>query len=186
MADKKADATEKNSAKKGGGLMALISKIMGALAILCVAILLAGLYDVGGAGMKKSIAPLAIVLVGVYVLFSLVSLFLGGGSSADVDTEALMAKIEDVQKKNTSRLIGFQNKIDVLMGQDYETLLAENKELQSQLDAIKDAEREKVDNQMEELRQRNEELEEQMKKWAMETVDSAISRSEGGDQAKAA
>lgn len=187
MADKKADTADKKPAKKRGGLMSILSKFFGLFAILSVAALLAGLYDVGGMNLKATIAPLAMVLIGTYTLFALLGLFLGGGGApADVDTETLMAKIEDVQKKNTSRLIGFQNKIDVLMGQDYETLMAENKELQAQLDAIKDAEREKADNEMEELRQRNEELEQQMKQWALETVGSAITKGDAEEPAKAA
>lgn len=182
MADKKADLTDAKPKKKGG-LMAILSKVFGILAVLSVAVLFAGLYDVGNMNLKETIMPLAIAPIAVYALLSIATLFLGGKSEpADLDTEELMAKIDDLQKKNTSRLVAFQNKIDILMGQDYETLQAENKELQAQLDAIKETEREKFDNEMEELRQRNEALEEQIKKWALETVGAAVGNEEPNPQ----
>lgn len=177
MADKKAGAAEAKSPKKGGGLLPLLAKVFGVLSILSISILLAGTYDVGSMDLKKTLMPLAIVFIGLYALLSIAALFMGGKSSpaADLDTDALMAKIEDVQKINTSRIVAVQNKIDGLLAQDYEAVLAENKELHAQLDEIKNAEREKADTEMEELRQRNDELEALMKQWAIETVGSAIS-----------
>ena len=75
-----------------------------------------------------------------------------------------------------------QNKLDSMSGQDVESLMARNQELQEQLDAYQQAEREKMDVEVDALRKRNEELEAQIKQWALDTITKSIS----GETPKAA
>ncbi|WP_421857307.1 hypothetical protein [Oricola sp.] len=174
-ADKKADAP---ASKSGGGLMGLIGKIMGALALVSASVLIAGIYDIGHFGLREIVfgfawAPLALFFAG-----GLAHVFLGGAKAPDIpaDTEALNAKIDDVQQKAASRFSSIQNSLDMVMGKDYEALAEENRQLKEQLDAIHAAERAKVEEEMDLLRQRNVELEEQIKKWAVETVAKSVAQ----------
>ena len=134
-ADKKADAPAKNS---GGGLMGLIGKIMGALSLIAVTVLIAGIYDIGHFGLREMVFSLAWAPLALFVTGGLAHIFLGGAKAPDIpaDTEALNAKIDDVQQKTASRFSSIQNSLDLIMGKDYEALAEENKQLKEQLEAI--------------------------------------------------
>jgi hypothetical protein len=177
MADKKADKKKAEPKKKaGGGIMGLVGKVMGVLSVLSAAVLLGAIYDVGHMGLRETVFPLAWAPLALFVLGAVAQIFLGGSNSAAAppDTEALTAMINDLQSKTASRFSSIQNSLDTVMGQDYEALVEENKALKEQLDAIHQAERDKVDEEMEQLRLKNVELEEQIKKWAIETVGASV------------
>ena len=139
-ADKKADKPKKEGGG-GGGILPLVGKILGVLAILSAAVLFAAALDIGHIGLKKTLAPFAIAPLAVYALFGIAALFLGGGksSAAPLDGEALAARIDEIQAKTSSRITALQGSIDAVSGQDYEALVEENKSLKEQLDAIHDA-----------------------------------------------
>ncbi|MFP1632970.1 hypothetical protein ACLB6G_14655 [Zhengella sp. ZM62] len=185
MAGKKPAKPEKdkkaagNGDGAGGGIMTLAPKIMGALSVLSGAALLAGLYDVGHLGLVHMLEGVAIVLVPLYLVGALAAIFMGGKAAAAMaggeGTDGVMAEqLHELQSKVNARLTSFQSTLDAMTGQDYEKILAENKELRAQLDAIRAAEKEQIDQQVEMLRAKNAELEEQIRKWAIQSVENAI------------
>jgi hypothetical protein len=68
---------------------------------------------------------------------------------------AQIAALQEFQSKATSQILALQNRLDSFSGQDLESLKARNEELEAELDAIHQAERDKVDGEIEALRQRN-------------------------------
>lgn len=174
MAGDKAVKTKKAG---GGGMMGKVSKLLATLAILSAAALLAGLYDVMHLGIGEMLHGFAIVPVSIYALGSIAAVFLNPKPSAvtaaAVDEARLEALVE-FQSKAASRFSSLQNQIDSFSGQDQAALLEENKTLKAELEAIHQAERDKVDGEMEGLRLRNEELERQIRLWASEAVGKAV------------
>lgn len=167
--------------------MALVLKILQVLAIICATVLLAAAFDVFHFGLKDMIAPFAIGPIIVFMLFSIVPVFLTPKPKA-VESEGdedLAEKLAEVQAKVNSRLTAIQTKMDGLTGQDRESLQEENRLLKEQLEAIHQAERDKVENDAQSLRQRNEELENQIKQWAISAVGKNISAEETNDEAAA-
>lgn len=172
-ADKKADAPKKGG---GGGMMGIVSKVLGVLAILSAAVLFAGAFDVGHMGLHHSLESLAVVPLALYTLFAIASLFLGGAKASpeSLEGEALSASISELQSKTASRFAAMQESLDAMSGRDYETVLEENKALQAQLDEIHQNERDKTEGEMEQLRLKNEALEEQIKQWAIQSVGAVV------------
>lgn len=180
MAGDKADK-EKGAKKKGGGLGALLPKIFGIISILSATVLFAAALDIGHLGLADKMGIIAAAPLGLYALLGLLALFMGpkpASGTAAGDDGSLAEALADLRSKTASRFAAMENTIDGFSGQDKETLLAENKELKEQLEAIHQAERSKVDDEIEQLRVKNEELEEQIKQWARSAVSSAV----GGDQ----
>lgn len=172
MASQKSDKG-KAQTKAGGGMMGMVSKGLAATAIILGALFFAAMFDIAQLGLMDTFKGLAIALVPLFAVFALAAMFLAPKSGADAEAIAQAAQIAalcDFQSRATSQILTLQNTIDSLSGQDNETLKARNKELQQALDAIHQAERDKVDGEIETLRQRNEELEAQIKKWAFDAV----------------
>ena len=171
----------------GVWLMVIVNKALNCVAVLLAIILFAGLYDVGHFGLREMLSSLAIVPIVLFAICSTVPIFLNFGSSKGevLDEEGLSAKIDEVRSRTASRITELQSTLDGLSAQDNEALVEENMTLKEQLEAIQRAERDKVLNNAEELRLRNEELENQIKHWAIQTVGEAIAEDRDG-QAKAA
>lgn len=177
MAAKKPDKKDAKPKQSGGGIMGLLPKILGALAITFAALLFAAAMDVGHFGLHDMIAPMAVVPVVLYLLLGMAHLFMGGGgSSADAPAGGgdMTESFADFQSKTASRFASIQNSLDAMAGRDYDSLLEENRSLKEQLEAIHEAAREKVDHEVELLREKNRELEEKIKQWAVQTVDNAV------------
>ncbi|PHP66279.1 hypothetical protein CSC94_15235 [Zhengella mangrovi] len=189
MAAKKPAKPEKDKKSKagggGGGIMALLPKLLGALSVVSGGVLLAGLYDVGHMGLVHMVEGFAIALVPLYLVGSLAAIFMGGKAPAAVaggeEGGAMAEQFQDLQSKMNARLSSFQTTLDMMTGQDYEKLVAENKDLKAALDAIHAAEKEQIDQQVERLRAKNAELEEQIRKWAIQSVNKAITGDAEGD-----
>lgn len=176
MAGKKADKKAEAPKKSGGGIMGLLSKVFGILAILSAAVLFAGAFDIGHMGLHGMMSSLAAVPLAIFTLCSIAALFMGGkkSGSGDMDAEGLTASVTEFQTKTISRFAAMQESIDAMSGRDYDALVEENKALQAQLDEIHDAERSKAEGEMEQLRLKNEALEEQIKQWAIQSVGAAV------------
>ena len=175
--------TKGKTQDKSGGMMGMVSKTCAVLAAILGALFFAAMFDVGHLGLMHTLEGLGIVLVPLFAVLAIAAMFLAPKSGADaaaIANGAQIAELVEFQSKATSQILALQNQVDSLSGQDNETLKARNQELQAELDAIHQAEREKVDSEMEALRQRNEELEAQIKKWAFDTVGKTIS----GEQAQ--
>jgi len=173
VAAQKSDNSKAQSNK--GGMMGLISKVLGVAAISLGALFFAAMFDVGHAGLIHTLAGSAIVLVPLFALLAIAAMFMSPKSGADLDElAAQIAALTESKSKVTSQVLALQNQMDSMSGQDIETLKARNQELQEQLDAIHQAEREKIDGEFDTLRQRNEELEALIKQWAVETIGKSV------------
>jgi len=167
--------------------MAILTKALSSVAVLMAAFLFAAARDVGHLGLGDMLGVLMLVPVLLFVVCSIVPQFLGGGSAGaeELDEEGLTAKINEVQSKAASSIVALQATVDRLAGQDNEAVMAENKALREELEAIHQAERDRVASQAEELRLKNEELENQIKQWAIQTVADTVKADDAG-QARAA
>lgn len=184
MAAQKSDNPKAQSKK--GGMMGMLSKVFGVGAITLGALFFAAMFDVGHAGLIHTLAGSAIILVPLFALSAIAAMFLSPQSGADLEEmSAKVAALTEAKSKMTSQILTLQNQMDSMSGQDVETLKAKNKELQEQLDAIHQAEREKLDGEFDTLRQRNKELEAQIKQWALETISKNVA-SEKSSSARAA
>ncbi|KJS21219.1 MAG: hypothetical protein VR78_00365 [Hoeflea sp. BRH_c9] len=170
--------TDKGKApkKNSGGMMAMVAKSLALSAAVLGTLFFAAMFDLAHLGLKETLGGLAIVLVPLFAILSIAGMVLSPKPDADIEAQAArIAGLSDSLAKVTSQIIALQDQLDSLSGQDNETLKARNKELQAQLDAIHQIERDKVDGEIEALRRRNEELEEQIKKWAFQAVGKSIS-----------
>ena len=161
--------------------MALVGKILQCLAIVFAAVLFAGAFDVFHIGLNAVVAPFAIVPIALFAIFALAGDFLDPGSAASEpgEDEEGEDRLKELQSKLISRVTALQTQVDGLSGQDRDALEEENRQLKEQLEAIQQAERDKVTSDAEALRLRNEELENQIKQWAIKAVGDTV----GGDTA---
>lgn len=186
MAKSKTDKADKTTGK-GGGIMSLLPKILGLFAVLSATVLFVAALDIGHLGLAEKMSTLAAIPVVFYLLGAVAMLFMGGSGAAPAspDLEALTAKVDDIQSKTASHIAAFQGKLDAMSGNDYDSLVEENKALKAELEAIREAERAKADNEFEQLRTRNQQLEQQIKDWAVQTVGAAVAGEENTEQAAA-
>lgn len=174
MAGQKSDKGAK-SKKKSGGMMGLVSKVAGVLSIALAALFFAAVFDLGHFGLHYNLKGLAMALVPLYAALALAGLFITPKSGGANETQtAQIAALNDFQSRATSQILALQNQLDSFGGQDNEALKARIQELEAELDTIHQAERDKVEGEIEALRQRNEELEQQIKAWAFEAVGKSV------------
>ena len=166
--------------------MALVLKILQCLAIIMATVMFAAAFDVGHFGLKDMISSFAIGPVVLFMILSIVPVFLKAKSSSEsgeLDEDNVAEKLGEIQSKMNSRLAALQTKVDDLSGQDKEELEEENRRLKEQLEAIQQAERDKVASDAETLRQRNQELEDQIKQWAIDAVGDHLSNDKPKEEA---
>lgn len=176
MAGDKADKKKKEK-KKGGGLGGLLSKLFGVISILCATVLFAAALDIGHLGLADKMGVIAAAPLSLYALLGIVALFMApkpGAATATGDAGSIADEFAEFKSKTVSRFSAMENTIDSFSGQDKDSLIEENKVLKEQLEAIHKAERNKVDEEIEQLRVKNEELEEQIKQWARSAVSNAV------------
>jgi hypothetical protein len=149
-----AQKSDKSKAQNGkGGLMGLVAKLLGVVAISLGTLFFAAMFDIGHAGLIHTLAGPAAILVPLFAVLSIGAMFLTPKSTADLDEqEAQIAALSEFQSKMKSQILTLQNQMDSMSGQDVEALRARNKELQEELDAIHQAEREKMDVEVDALR----------------------------------
>jgi hypothetical protein len=123
-----AQKSEQSKARSNkGGMMGLVSKILGVAAITLGALFFAAMFDVGHAGLLHTLAGSSIVLVPLFAIFALAALFLTPKSGADLDElAAQIAALTEFKSKVTSQVLALQNNMDSMSGQDVETLRARN------------------------------------------------------------
>jgi hypothetical protein len=179
MAAKKKAEPVADNAKKKSGLGPLIHKVSSVLAVLSATFLFAATFDVGHMGLAPMLGSLTVIPVVTFAIFSIAAIFTmpkaGSGGAVVENSEDVIASFTQFQSKTASRFASLENTIDMMSGTDKESLIEENKKLKAELDAIHQAERDKVDSELEELRKHNEQLEEEIKLWARKAVENAVS-----------
>ncbi len=175
MADKKAEKAKKEPKARGAGIAGLVVKVCSVLSIISVLVLFSVIFDLGRIGLREKLLGTEMVFIGLYLVGSLATLVLAPkpAASASFDS-AVIHSLQEFQSKATSRFALMQSMIDSVSGNDHASLLEQNKTLKAQLDAIHQAERVKVDSEVEILRQRNEELEQQIRQWALMAVSKSV------------
>ena len=166
----------------GDSIMGHLPRASGALAILSATVLFAAALDIGHLDLAHTMSTLAVIPLAIFMSGMLVVVFMGGGNAAlasESKQDDLIAKFDDFRAKTASNIATFQGRLDAMSGQDRDSLLAENKALKAELEAIHEAERAKVEDEFQQLRERNLQLEQQIKEWAVKTVGSAISKEPG-------
>jgi maltodextrin utilization protein YvdJ len=172
--------------------MSILRPAIAILATLLQAVMLAALFDVFHLGLQAAISPFAFILIALTMLLMIGSAFLGNKSSGSNTDTAQISQLEDGQNKLSGRLNTMQTaldglqaqladqktRVDELMAADRNTLLEENASLKDKLAAVEKEELKRATEAASELRQRNEDLERQIKQWAVETVGQAISRND--------
>ncbi|WP_018689397.1 hypothetical protein [Ahrensia kielensis] len=175
-ANKKAETVTKDEKKKGG-LGPLLHKVFSVSSVLSATVLFAATFDVGHMGLAPMLGSLTAIPVATFAIFSIAAIFTmpkAGASASIGNSEDAIAAFTQFQSKTASRFASLENTIDMMSGNDKESLIEENKKLKAELDAIHQAERDKVDSEVEELRKHNEQLEEEIKQWARKAVENAV------------
>ena len=170
---KKKDAAE--APKSGsGGLVILIQTACAALAVLGAVILAVGAFGLGPAAMVDLIGSLALVPTGLMAACGLAAVLLAA-PVRDAHARKAMARLEELDQRLGARVGEVLSKVDTHIGDDYQAVREHNRQLQEQLEQFRQSERDKLAQEMEKLRALNGELEEQIKRWAIGSVDQMVS-----------
>lgn len=170
---KKKDA--KDAPKSGsGGLVVLVHTACASLTLLSGVVLAVGAFNLGPAGLVDIIHSLAFVPIGLFLLCGLATVFLASSVRA-VEARQIEAKLEEIEQRVSARVAEAVEKVDTHVGEDYQAVREQNKVLQEKLEEFRKAERDKLTEEMEKLRSLNGELEEQIKRWAIGSVDQMVS-----------
>ena len=175
--------------------MFILKSALPILAALLQAVMLAALFDVFHLGLLNAIAPFAYIPIALAMLLTIASSFLSSKPSGTSADPAQITLVEDGQNKLSGRLNTMQTaldglqaqladqktRVDQLMATDRNALLDENASLKEKLDALAKEEMQKATEAVSELRRRNEDLERQIKQWAMQTVGQALNRDDAYD-----
>lgn len=175
MAGKGKKKDGKEAPKSGsGGLIVVIHTACATLTVLSGAILAAGALNLGPAGLVDMIHALAFVPIGLIVVCGLATVFLASSVRA-FEARQFDAKLEELEQRMGTRVAEAIDKVDTHVGDDYQAVREHNKVLQEKLEAFQKAERDKMTEEMEKLRALNGELEQQIKRWAIGSVDQMVS-----------
>lgn len=170
---KKKDAKE--APKSGsGGLIVLVHTACATLTVLSGVVLAAGAFSLGPAGMVDMIHSLAFVPIGLVIVCGLATVFLASSVRA-FEARQFEAKLDELEQRMGARVAEAIEKVDTHVGDDYQAVREHNRQLQEKLEQFQKAERDKMAEEMEKLRALNGELEEQIKRWAIGSVDQMVS-----------
>lgn len=169
----KKDAKEAPKSKSGA-LVTSIHAACAVLTILAALVLAVGAFNLGPTGMVDFIHSLAFVPIALGGLCGLATVFLAPSVRA-VHTRQLEAKLEELEQRLSGRVGEAMAKVDTHIGEDYQAVREHNRQLQEKLEQFQKAERDKMAEEMEKLRTLNGELEEQIKRWAIGSVDQMVS-----------
>ena len=157
-----------------GKLPALLQTVFAVVAVLCATILALTALNVGPTGLLDAIHSLAIVPVALFAICALGAIFPAAAIRA-AQMRAVDEKLEALEARLEGRVVEAITKVDTHVGDDYQAVREHNKQLQEKLEEFHAAEKDKMVEEMEKLRSLNGELEEQIKKWAIGSVDQIVS-----------
>ncbi|MBO6639439.1 MAG: hypothetical protein JJ920_11050 [Roseitalea sp.] len=171
---KKKDATDAPKKDGSGKLLALVQMACAVLALLSAATLAVGAFNIGPAALADALHALALVPIALLVLCGFAVIFTASGVRAG-ELRRLEDKLAEMEARLDGRVAEAVAKVDSHIGDDYQAVCENNKLLQEKLDQFQQAEKNKLVEEMEKLRNLNGELEEQIKKWAIGSVDQLVS-----------
>lgn len=171
---KKKDASDAPKKAGSGKLLALVQMVCAVLAVLSAAVLALGAFNVGPAAMADMLHALAIVPIALLVICGFAVIFTASGVRAG-ELRGLEEKLAEMEARLDGRVAEAVAKVDTHIGDDYQAVRENNMLLQEKLEQFQQAEKNKMVEEMEKLRVLNGELEEQIKKWAIGSVDQLVS-----------
>lgn len=157
-----------------GKLPALLQTVFAVIAVLCATVMAFAALNIGPTAVLDAIHGLAIVPVALFALCALGAIFPASAVRA-AQMRAVDEKLEALEARLDGRVAEAIDKVDTHVGDDYQAVREHNKELQQKLEQFHDAEKNKMVEEMEKLRSLNGELEQQIKKWAIGSVDQIVS-----------
>lgn len=192
---KDAKAPKDGNAAKGAGIMGLLRVSGFALSILSAAFLCVSLLDMGFIDLRPKLHGFSGPAAGALLVFVMLSAFAGSRVAAseraarDAQIEALKGELAErlaadldtkvgglgsVGAEVTQKVAVLDEKIEKFLGAEFERLTAENEGYRKEIDQSRVDEISKASEEIEALRAKNQELQEKISKWAVESVDSKI------------
>lgn len=180
----KNDKKAKSSAKDPLGTMRLVRLAGLVLSILAGVVLFAALFDLGFIDLRFELRDFALVALAV-MLAGVVAIAYSGpritaGAIAVIREELEAARGEiaaqnaAMEEKVEAQVAAADHKVEKFLGAEYERLKAENEAFRKEIEQQRSVEMSRTSAEIEQLRQRNEMLQEKISKWAIDSVDSVV------------
>lgn len=172
----KPPAKTQGAAKKdtgGVGIMGLLRVVGFALTLVAVVLLVGGMHDLLVVDLTPFLAP-AILPALVMILAGASLMLVGGNKIAAVDRQAAEDRATAVRAEVEERLAAVEARIDAFIAEEHKRLKAENDQYRKEVELHRAAEAKKVAEELHALREQNFDLQDQIKKWAVNSVESAI------------
>lgn len=176
MASKAGKKKEKDGGERKAAspkLFVLIQNACVIVAALLSLLLFMGGFNVGPAGLADMVHAASIILAALFAI-CLVGSVMTNGAIRKAETATLAASMAEIEQRVDARVAEAMAKVDTHIGDDYQALRTQNQELREELDRLLNAEKARVSEEVEKLRNVNLALEEQIKRWAIGSVDQAI------------
>ncbi len=142
-------------------IMRLLNLFGFATELIAVVILFAGIYDFGFFNLQTSMVVLAAPALATLVAGALITQFTGLSVIAAQKTQA-HESTTDLHEKTVDRISLIEQKIDNFVGENYIGLKTENDELKSEIRKIRELESVNLVKELENLKKKNAELQEQL------------------------
>jgi len=190
-------ASKEGEAKKGPGLMGTARLAGFALSIVSALVLCISLLDMGFIDLRPTLHAFSGAAAGALILFTVLTGFAGSRVTAaeraalDAQIAALKGELEErlgtelqakaealgsTEAEVMQKLADVEQRIEKFLGAEYERLVAENEGFRKEIDQSRVDEVSRASEEVEALRARNQELQEKINKWAVESVDSKLSQ----------
>ncbi len=151
---------------------------------LAAVVLFGSLYDLGFIDLRFELRDYALVAFAALIAGFGLAAFSGSGVER-AERSRLAQQIEnitgEVAEKNAGletsismRIAAVEEKVQTFLGDEYERIKAENEEFRKEIEQHRFAEMTRTNTEIEQLRERNEMLQEKINKWAINSVDSAV------------
>ena len=175
MAKKPADkATGNTKGGNGSGIMTILQIAGFGLGTIALMVLVAAMQDLGFVDLTHTL-EIAIVPMLVLIVLS-VSLYAFANSKIHAAKfAAAQQAVDEAKEAFEQRIAAVEARIEGHIGGEYERLKAENEQLKGHFDEIRKQEDEKIGIELEQLRQKNAELQDKISTWAVNSVDAAMS-----------
>ena len=158
---------------KGLKIFSSLHTICPPLAMVMIAILFSGIYDLGIIDLRGHVSAFAgpaLVILLVCVLLSFVS----ASRLATHDSTAREEQSKQVLDQVEVRIAAVEEKAASFLSQEYERVKAENEEFKAEFKEIEARERENIQKEIEALRLKNSELQERLSLQSKQEVDVMI------------
>lgn len=170
--DAKAKDAEKGKSGKGAMIMGILGIVCSVLSLVAIVVLFAGIYNLGVIDLTHTLEKFAAPALLVLILASALGPFAKSKSQAAARAAAV-AETEELKNILEQKIAAVEGKVETYLGENYNSLRLENDTMKERFEKIEaaerkktDEERERINDELEELRAKNIELQEQLNKNA--------------------